>query len=252
MGADLEQLQLTLGYRFKDTGLLVRALTHRSLAVELKPGDGDSTDNEQLEFLGDAILGYLASDELVRCFPESREGGLSRIKSHLVSAAHLFEVAKKIGLGEQLRIGRGEELSGGRGKRALLSDAMEAVIAAIYLDGGMDACREVVGRFVLNRLREADLEHPAAGPDAKSRLQEYAHARGLSAPKYVIVKERGPEHAKLFTVEARIGKMALPQAEGSSKKSASKRAAELALAELVRSEAEPQGGPGLDAGAVDA
>ncbi|HNY39011.1 MAG TPA: ribonuclease III [Bryobacteraceae bacterium] len=252
MGADLGQLQHTLGYRFKDTGLLVRALTHRSLAVEIKPGEGDAYDNEQLEFLGDAILGFIASDELARQRPLAREGELSRLKSHLVSAAHLFDVAAEIGLGQQLRLGRGEEMSGGRQKRALLSDAMEAVIAAIYLDGGMEACRDVVERLVLRRLdRGGDLP-PLPPPDAKSRLQEYAQSRKLPMPKYVLVAERGPEHAKTFTVEARIGKTALQQAEGTSKKAASQRAAELALEAMEQSEAEPQGGPSVDAGTVDA
>jgi ribonuclease-3 len=252
MGADLEQLQHTLGYRFSDTGLLVRALTHRSLVVELKPGEGDGQDNEQLEFLGDAILGFIASDDLARRRPQAREGELSRLKSLLVSAAHLFEVAAGIGLGQQLRLGRGEELSGGRQKRALLADAMEAVIAAIYLDGGIDACRGVVERLVLRRFEPGDELSPLPPPDAKSRLQEYAQSRKLAVPKYVIVGERGPEHAKTFTVEARIGKLALQRAEGSSKKEASQRAAELALEVLSQSEVEADSGPGVDAGTVDA
>lgn len=250
MGADLDHLQNTLGYRFKDTGLLIRALTHRSLIVELKPGDGDGCDNEQLEFLGDAILGFIASDDLARRRPQAREGELSRLKAHLVSASHLFEVAREIGLGEQLRLGRGEELSGGRAKRALLSDAVEALIAAVYLDGGLGACRDMVERLVLRRFEPGDTLSPPP-PDAKSRLQEYAQSRKLSVPKYVIVKERGPEHAKMFTVEARIGKTVLSQADGLSKKSASQKSAELALEALSRSEAEAQGGPEVDAGAVD-
>jgi ribonuclease-3 len=257
MGADLERLQHELGYRFQDTGLLVRALTHRSLLVEVKPGGAEVCDNEQLEFLGDAILGFIASDDLTRRRPSAREGELSRIKAHLVSATHLFEVACDIGLGEQLRLGRGEELSGGRQKKALLSDAVEAVIAAIYLDGGIDACRDVVERLILRRFEPGDTLSPLPPPDAKSRLQEYAQSRKLPMPRYVIVKEQGPEHSKTFTVEARLGKMALPQGEGKSKKSASQRAAELALDALARedqsgSEGEAQGGPGVDARAVDA
>lgn len=252
MGADLEQLQQTLGYRFNDAGLLVRALTHRSLAVEMKPGCGDGCDNEQLEFLGDAILGFIASADLVSRRPQAREGELSRLKSHLVSAAHLFEVASAAGLGEQLRLGRGEELSGGRQKRALLADAMEAIIAAVYLDGGIDACRAVVERLILRRFEPGSELSPLPPPDAKSRLQEYAQSRKLAMPKYVTVSERGPEHAKTFVVEARIGKITLQQAEGTSKKAASQRAAELALESLQRSEAEAQGGPGVDARTVDA
>lgn len=252
MGADLEQLQQTLGYRFKDAGLLVRALTHRSLVVELKPSDLNACDNEQLEFLGDAILGFLSSDDLIRLRPDAREGELSRLKSHLVSSSHLFEVALEIGLGKQLRLGRGEELSGGRTKRALLSDAMEAVIAAVYLDGGMEACRGVVERLILRRLDPTGEPLPLPPPDAKSRLQEYAQSRKLAMPKYVTIGERGPEHAKTFVVEARIGKMALQQAEGTSKKAASQRAAELALEVLLQSEVQADSGPGVNAGTVDA
>lgn len=257
MGADLEQLQRELGYRFQDTGLLVRALTHRSLLVEVKPGEAEICDNEQLEFLGDAILGFIASADLTRRRPSAREGELSRIKAHLVSATHLFAVACDIGLGEQLRLGRGEELSGGRQKKALLSDAMEAVIAAIYLDGGIDACRDVVERLILRRFEPGDTLSPLPPPDAKSRLQEYAQSRKLPMPRYVIVREQGPEHSKTFTVEARLGKKTLPPGEGKSKKSASQKAAELALEALMRdepdgSESEAQGGPGVDAGAVDA
>jgi len=257
MGADLEQLQHKLGYRFQDTGLLVRALTHRSLLVELKPGEEDVCDNEQLEFLGDAILGFVASADLAHRRPLAREGELSRLKAHLVSASHLFEVACDIGLGEQLRLGRGEELSGGRQKKALLSDAIEAVIAAIYLDGGIEACRDVVERLILRRYEPGDTPSPLPPPDAKSRLQEYAQSRKLPMPRYVIVKEQGPEHSKTFTVEARLGRVALPQGEGKSKKSASQKAAELALEALARdeqgtSECEAQGGPDVEAGAVDA
>lgn len=257
MGADLEQLQHKLGYRFQDTGLLVRALTHRSLLVELKPGESGNGDNEQLEFLGDAILGFIAAADLTRRRPSAREGELSRLKAHLVSASHLFEAACDIGLGEQLRLGRGEELSGGRQKKALLSDALEAVIAAIYIDGGIEACRDVVERLILRRFEPGDTLSPLPPPDAKSQLQEYAQSRKLPMPRYVIVKEQGPEHSKTFTVETRIGKLVLPQGEGKSKKSASQRAAELALDTLVHreeaaSEGEAQGGPDVNAGAVDA
>lgn len=249
MGADLEQLQQTLGYRFDDAGLLIRALTHRSLVVESPPGHG-GCDNEQLEFLGDAVLGFIASDELAKSRPQAREGELSRLKAHLVSTAHLYEVASGIGLGKQLRLGRGEELTGGRHKRALLADAMEAVIAAVYLDGGLEASRGVVERLVLSRFKAGD--EPVQPPrDAKSSLQEYAQARKLALPKYVTVGESGPEHAKTFTVEARIGKLAQHRAEGSSKKAASQRAAHLVLEALRRSEAETQSGPDVDAGAVD-
>src|SRR5579884_2840309 len=144
-------LEQALGYQFRDHALLSRALTHKSRAYEdgCKPGRGD---NEQLEFLGDSILGFLVSEALVRQFPSWPEGRLSRVKAHLVSATHLHEVAQDLRLGEHLLLGRGEELSGGRSKRALLADAVEALIAALYLDGGVEPAREFVHQLVIGDL----------------------------------------------------------------------------------------------------
>jgi ribonuclease-3 len=229
MNVDLGVLEQTLAHTFRDQELLARALTHKSRVHE-RPGDGPAaTDNEQLEFLGDAILGFVVSECLVRRFPSYPEGRLSKLKAHLVSAARLHEVAQELGLGEFLFLGRGEELSGGREKRALLADALEAVIAALYLDAGMDAVevfieQRVIGSFVVP---EEGLE--SAVTDYKSALQEMAQTLKLPPPRYVIVGEDGPEHAKTFTVEVRLGRDWTSQAQGLSKKAAGQKAAQQVL-----------------------
>src|SRR5215469_14044061 len=151
MPAELEKLESELGHTFRDRELLERALTHKSRVYEKMPGQSAS-DNEQLEFLGDAILGFVVSECLVRRYPSYPEGRLSKLKAHLVSAARLHEVAQELSLGDYLLLGRGEEMSGGREKKALLSDAVEALIAALYLDAGLETAREfietqVVGPF---------------------------------------------------------------------------------------------------------
>jgi ribonuclease III len=233
MGADLQVLEAALGHTFRDRELLERALTHKSRIYE-KAADGQcSEDNEQLEFLGDAILGFVVSECLVRRYAAYPEGRLSKLKAHLVSAVRLYEVAQALGLGEHLLLGRGEEMSGGREKKALLSDAVEALIAAMYLDAGLEAARlfiesQVVGVFETN---EDGLE--SAVTDYKSALQETAQALKLPPPRYVIVAEDGPEHSKTFTVEVRLGKEWVSQAQGLSKKSAGQRAAQQILQQLT-------------------
>lgn len=232
MSAAGEGLEAILGYRFERQDLLIRALTHRSLVQE-KPLGGLLSDNEQLEFLGDSILGFLMSDMLLARHPDFPEGRLSKLKAHLVSSSHLHSIALKIGLGSYLRLGRGEELSGGREKKALLANAMEALIAAIYLDGGMEPAREFVMRHLAaaEEVSVADL----GVTDFKSALQEKAQAMKLPQPRYSIVEERGPEHAKTFLVEARVGRDWSSRAEGLSKKSASQRAAQDVLRQLNES-----------------
>jgi ribonuclease-3 len=230
MGAELEQLEALVGHTFRARELLRRALTHKSIIAEQSAGTLHvASDNEQLEFLGDAVLGFLVSEELMARYPELPEGRLSKIKAHLVSAAHLHEVARQLSLGDYLYLGRGEEMSGGRSKRALLANAVEAVIAALYLDGGMKASRRFVEVYVLAGLDKSDYESCGAIDDFKSALQEAAQARKLPQPCYVIVKERGPEHSKTFTVEVRVGREYSAQAEGNSKKSAGQKAAQLVL-----------------------
>ncbi len=229
MSAEQPALEEVIGYRFKRPELIERALTHRSSVYE-KHAEGAAADNEQLEFLGDAILGFLVSDMLLAGRPEFPEGRLSKLKAHLVSASHLHEVALQIGLGGHLRLGRGEELSGGREKKALLANALEAVIAAIYLDGGIEPARDFVARHVSAGAEVSGLDMEMT--DYKSALQERAQALKLPQPRYSIVEERGPEHAKTFLVEARVGRDWSSRAEGLSKKSASQRAAQDVLRQL--------------------
>ena len=232
MRAEPALLELKLNYRFNDPGLLRRALTHSSLANESRPGPGAGSplnDNEQLEFLGDSVLGFLIAEALVRRFPEYHEGDLSRLKAHLVSAAHLHGVARRLDLGSFLELGRSEEMSGGRTKKTLLVDGLEAVMAAIYLDGGAEPARAFVGEHVLDAPfvgdEESGTDIQPAITNFKSALQELAQTRKLPQPRYTIVRERGPEHSKTFTVEVRVGKEWAGQAEGRTKKIAAQRAA---------------------------
>lgn len=230
MRADLASLEAKIDYHFADPELLRRALTHSSLANEQRAGaDPPLRDNEQLEFLGDSVLGFLIAEALVRRNPGQREGELSRQKAHLVSAAHLHGVARRLDLGSYLELGRSEEMSGGRAKKTLLVDGLEALIAAIYFDGGLETTRTFINIHVLDAPYAADED---AGTDIqpaitnyKSALQELAQSRHLPQPKYNIVRERGPEHQKTFTVEVRVSKDWTGQAEGRTKKVAAQRAA---------------------------
>jgi ribonuclease-3 len=212
--------------------------------VDALPSDNERADNERMEFLGDAVLGFLVSEALVARFPAHPEGRLSKLKAHLVSAAHLFDVARKLELGPYLILGRGEEMSGGRDKRTLLVDCLEALIAAVYLDGGMEVTRDFVNRWILGEGAQDSetLEQEILGGspvDFKSALQELAQARRLPQPRYVIVKERGPEHSKTFTIEVRVGRDWIGQAEGLSKKSAAQNAAREVLARILEESPAP-------------
>lgn len=230
MGVEWNTLEAVLGHSFENRGLLERALTHKSRLSDNDP-DHPVADNEQLEFLGDSILGFLVSEMLVARHPTFPEGRLSKLKAHLVSAAHLHEVALQIKLGDYLILGRGEEMSGGREKKALLADAVEALIAALYLDGGMERVRVFVERHVVGDESPANESSPLT--DYKSALQEMAQALKLPQPKYSIVDELGPEHAKTFVVEVRVGRDWVSRADGLSKKSAGQKAAQLILQQLT-------------------
>jgi ribonuclease-3 len=230
MSAQLETLEELLGHPFKNRELLERALTHKSRVYE-KNGEDPATDNEQFEFLGDAILGFLVSEALVAQHPAFPEGRLSKLKAHLVSALHLHQVALRLQLGHHLLLGRGEEMSGGREKKALLANALEALIAALYLDAGMEPVRSFVVRHVVGEIHLP--EEGAHLTDHKSALQEMAQALKLPQPRYAIVEERGPEHAKTFLVEVRLGRDWVSRAEGLSKKSAGQKAAQQILQQLV-------------------
>jgi ribonuclease-3 len=233
MSADLEVLERSLGHKFRNRELLERALTHKSRIYEKSVEGQTATDNEQLEFLGDAILGFVVSECLVRRFASYPEGRLSKLKAHLVSAARLHEVAQALDLGEYLFLGRGEEMSGGREKKALLSDAVEALIAAMHLDAGLEAARQFIELRVVGGFEAAEEGGDSAVTDYKSALQETAQALKLPPPRYVIVAEEGPEHSKTFTVEVRLGKEWASQAQGLSKKSAGQRAAQQILQQLA-------------------
>jgi ribonuclease-3 len=233
MCADLAVLEHALGHTFCDRELLARALTHKSRIYEKSADGSASADNEQLEFLGDAILGFVVSEALVLRFPSFPEGRLSKLKAHLVSAAWLYEVAQELDLGRHLLLGRGEEMSGGREKRALLSDALEALIAALYIDAGLDTVRLLIEQRVMGTLHVPEDGIESTVTDHKSALQEMAQTLKLPPPRYVIVAEEGPEHAKTFTVEVRLGKDWISQAQGMSKKAAGQKAAQQILQQLT-------------------
>ena len=226
MSQKISKLEGALGYSFHDPALLERALTHSSAANERS--SVPTQDNEQLEFLGDAIIGFFISDFLFHNFTQLREGELSKIRAHLVSSANLFRISSHLGLGEFLNLGKGEEKTGCRKKQALLVDAFEALVAAIYLDGGPQQAR----KFVINSF-QSDFEAIGKGDfylqDFKSQLQERLQALRLPPAEYSIIKETGPDHKKLFFVELKVKGKRLTEGHGETKKSAEQQAARLAL-----------------------
>jgi len=264
--ADLAQLESALGHEFARPELLLHALTHRSQSYEAametadKAEDGEPVergDNERLEFLGDAVLGLVVAEALFHSHPDWQEGELTRIRAQLVSRRHMAEVAQAIGLGEHLRLGKGEERSGGRKKVAILANAMEAVIAAMYLDAGpdsgmagtMDGALEPVRRFArMHILGSAadklarELNSGAALGDHKSALQEFLQATHAGIPVYRVQSESGPDHRKRFQVEVRLrtagGRIgeSLASGLGTTKKKAEQEAARRALATLAAQE----------------
>lgn len=248
--ADLSKLETALGHRFTRRELLEQALTHSSFAREaesqlsLDPENSALTkagDNEQLEFLGDAVLSFVISQELFRRFPQYGEGTLSKLRAHIVSARELIRPARQLEIGSYLRFGKGEEKSGGRSKSALLVNALEAVIAAIYLDAGVGPAHHFIGQNILepelNNLRQLGKDRLPI-MDYKSALQEAVHAGHRPQPRYMVVREQGPEHRKLFTVEVHIGGISdgeegfVCRAEGNSKKLAEQKAAQQAFERL--------------------
>lgn len=226
---EFEPLQRTIGYRFRDRGLLEHAMTHTSRANE--DVSGGVRDNESMEFLGDALLGFVIADALFREFPESDEGEKSKTKAALVSTATLARQAERLGLGDHLLLGRGEEKTGGRHKIALLADGYEALLAAIYLDGGIDAARAFILREFSGLI--ADIRRNGiGGDDYKSALQELLQSRDLGLPEYRLVSALGPDHHKQFQVEVAVRGEALADAIGPSKKEAEQEAARAALEKL--------------------
>lgn len=216
-----EWLDKVLRYRFSDPLLLKSALTHRS---------GRGENNERLEFLGDALLGYLVADALYRQFPDATEGELTRRRAQLVRRATLAEVAKSIGLGEQLNLGSGELKSGGYRRSSILADALEALFAAVYLDGGLAPLREIVDRLFRQRMLDASIEELK---DSKTRLQEHLQSSGMALPGYEVVQVIGEAHEQTFKVCCKVGDLDIERTgTGSSRRRAEQDAASQLLAAL--------------------
>ena len=214
-----------IGYTFSNHDLLERALTHKSYSHEAK--NDEVRHNETFEFLGDSVLGFIVGDLLFRKFPALDEGALSKMKAYLVSANSLAAKARDYGMGDVIRLGVGEEKTGGRKKDSLLANVFEALIAGVYLDGGIDAARDLIEKSFGHDIRSID-ENDLLFHDYKTALQELAQGRGFSLPEYNVVDEVGPDHDKIFIVEVRVGSL-LARGEGSSKKEAQQEAAKHAL-----------------------
>ena len=220
--------QAAVGYQFRNLQFLLEALTHSSYAQE---SADRPRDNEQMEFLGDAVLSFVVSVMLADAFPDWEEGQLTRARAHLVAAPHLYTVASGLNLGQYLRLGRGEEKTRGRDKPALLVNALEAVVAALYRDGGIEAARDFIAGFIVPQ----DLAAAASdlfSIDYKSTLQELLQSERTPPAEYRVVEESGPEHQKTFTVEAQAGDNLIARGRGGNKKAAEQEAARLILEKL--------------------
>jgi ribonuclease-3 len=257
MTGDTDLLEQRLGYHFQRRELIERALTHSSAIPELRaavasngpsadPSGPDTIqdaiqDNEQLEFLGDAVLDMVASEYLLSAFPDWSEGQLSKSRARLVNARSLEVGARRLKLGEHLRLGRGEEKTGGRNKPAILADALEAIVAAVYLDGGLEAARGFLLRVLFEKALEERGER-IADTDRKSALQEFLQARGRSPAEYRLAGATGPDHRKMFVIEVWVNGERMASAEGTSKKEAEQRAAHTALVRLEEMSIKDQAG----------
>jgi ribonuclease-3 len=226
---ELGELEAILGHHFKHPERLERALTHRSLRQE-----ASEIDNERLEFLGDRVLGLVASERLFEQFPSWDAGKLSKGLARLVSAASISSIARRLELGRYLRLGPGEEKTGGREKKRLLADAYEAIVGALYLDSGLAAAADFLHRTLIDPALAGE-ESGFVEVDHKSALQEWLQQRGLGTATYRVRKESGPEHQKIFEVEVWHTDRRLAVSEGSSKKQAEQAAARLALDQLIES-----------------
>ena len=229
MQRDLSTFEERIGYRFQRRDFLTRALTHKSYSHEAR--HENAMDNETFEFLGDSVLGFVIGDILFTRFPALDEGALSKMKAYLVSATSLAEKARSYGMGDVIYLGVGEEKSGGRKKESLLANLFEAVIAAVYLDGGIAAAREMIERSFAKDIESIEPED-LLFKDYKTALQELAQGQGLQLPEYSVIQEVGPDHDKRFVVEVKVGSL-VAQGEGSSKKEAQQEAAKHALREYA-------------------
>lgn len=223
----MRQLEQRLGYSFQDRALLENALTHSSFANENR--SKGETSNERLEFLGDSVLGMVVADYLYRGHPDMPEGELTRTRAALVCEGSLVEVARKLELGQHLKLGRGEDAGGGRERPSIQADAVEAVIAAIYLDGGIGSARKFITRFILT---ENERETEGVIRDYKTALQELVQREGGQILVYRLIGESGPDHAKVFNVEVTLNGQQAGTGQGRSKKEAEQNAARAALSAL--------------------
>ena len=214
----LDKLTRDLDYRFSDKALLETALTHRSVT---------QNNNERLEFLGDAVLGMVIAEELFKRFPDANEGELSRLRASLVKGETLAEIALSFELGDVIRLGQGELKSGGFRRKSILADAFEAILGAIYLDGGFDSCRNIILKHFSSRLDAVSPE--TAQKDPKTRLQEYLQANQQALPGYEVVDIAGEAHAQTFTIECQVEGVQTVRAQGSSRRKAEQAAAEMIL-----------------------
>lgn len=226
---DLDALEAALGLRFADRRLLLMALTHRSYLNE--SGPVDVQDNERLEFLGDALIDFVAGDYLYRRLPEAREGELTTLRASLVCEPALAGFARLLDLGAYLRLGRGEIAGGGRGRQTLLCNGFEAMVGAIFLDQGLDAAEQLVMRFLAPEL-DTVLQRQRL-KDAKSRFQELAQREWQTTPRYITLEASGPDHAKSFVVQVKVGDVAWGRGEGRSKAIAAQLAAAEALERVM-------------------
>ena len=224
----MQELEKKLNYTFRNIVLLDEALSHSSYANEHRAAHLNS--NERLEFLGDSVLGFVTAEFLFTQHPDMPEGDLTRIRAALVCEQSLYEVAKKLGLGRYLKLGRGEEAGGGRNRTSILADATEAVFAAVYLDGGIDAASALIHRVLLDAEREEAVEERRR--DYKTVLQELVQRQAGQELAYRMVGEQGPDHAKVFTAEVRLNGLPVGLGSGRSKKEAEQAAARAALAVL--------------------
>lgn len=218
----IEELEKKIGYCFKEKSLLKQALTHSSFVNEQRINK--LPDYERLEFLGDAVLEFVTSSFLFRTYPNMKEGDMTRKRASLVCGSALAYCAKDLELGRYIRLGKGEEAAGGRGKETITSDVMEAIIGAVYLDGGVDEASAYIKRFILSDLEDKQLFY-----DSKTLLQEYIQKNGDATLYYEVVDERGPDHEKEFVVEVRVNGEMMGRGAGRTKKAAEQRAAYEAL-----------------------
>ena len=230
----LGELEHIIDYNFTDRLILHEALTHSSFVNET--GDKSVKDNERLEFFGDAVIDFFLSEQLFERFPHSREGELTRIRASLVDEDSLSQLAARLDLGKYLKLGRGEEKSGGRGKKSILADAYEALIAAVYLDGGVTPVKRLIAAHFLPLM-----DKHASGTisrDYKTEFQELAQALRGATPRYTLKESSGPDHDRVFTVETSVGGVCLGEGSGRSKKEAEQAAARQGFARLKSVESE--------------